>query len=108
MSPPQWGVIGSGSGANGAQVGNADNPMRRFGIETIVNQYLKNGSRWYLFDRSKVIKPMVWQVRVPAMFTPRVNEADPVVFDRHAYVWGTWGRVTPGWAYSYLLARSGP
>lgn len=108
MAPPQWGVIGSGTGANATQVGAADNPLRRFGIETVVNQYLKNGSRWYLYDNTKAIKPMVWQVRVPAVFTPRVNESDPVVFDRHAYIWGTWGRVAPGWAYSYLMARSGP
>lgn len=108
MAPPQWGVIGSGSGANAVQVGAADNPLRRFGITPIQNRYLKNGQRWYLFDDTKTTKPMIWQVRVPAVFTPRVNENDPVVFDRHAYVWGTWGRVTPAWSYSFLMARSGP
>lgn len=108
MAPPQWGVVGSGSGANGTQVGAADNPLRRFGLTPIQNRYLKNGSRWYIFDDTKVIKPMVWQVREPAVFTPRVNEDDPVVFDRHAYLWGTWGRVTPAWGYSFLMARSGP
>lgn len=101
MAPPSWGVITN-------QVGAADNPIKRFGITPIQNRYLKNGQRWYTFDDTKVVNPMIWQVREPAVFAPRVNETDPVVFDRHAYVWGVWGRVTPAWGYSFLLARSGP
>jgi phage major head subunit gpT-like protein len=108
MAPPQWGVIGSGSGANAVQVGAADNPLARFGVTPIQNRYLKNGQRWYVLDDTKVMKPMIWQEREPAVFAPRVAETDPAVFDRHAYLWGIWGRVAPGWSYSFLMARSGP
>jgi phage major head subunit gpT-like protein len=110
MAPPVWGQVGTGSSntANGPQVGAADNPIRRFGITPVVNRYLKNGTRFYVFDDTKVVKPMVWQVREPAVFTPRVAESDPNVFERHAYSWGTWGRVNAGWGYSFLMARGGP
>jgi phage major head subunit gpT-like protein len=101
FSPPAWGTITG-------QVGAADNPLRRFGVTPIVNPYLTSNTKWYLFDTTKSFKPLIWQVNTPAVFTPRVNENDPVVFDTHHYLWGVWGRVAPGWSYSFLFHRSGP
>ena len=105
FAPPSWATIG----ASTAQVGAADNPFKRFGISNIlVNPYLTSGTKWYLMDTKRAIKPMMWQVREPAVFTQRVNEQDPVVFDTHRYLYGVWGRVAPAWGYSFLMTRSGP
>lgn len=102
MAPPAWGTITG-------QVGAADNPMLKFGIEPIVNTFLDGQSKtnFYMYDNTKVIKPMVWQVNTPAVFAPRVSETDPNVWDRHKYQWGSWGRVAPGWGYSFLMAIGG-
>jgi len=100
FAPPAWGTIGG-------QVGAADNPLRRFGVTPVVNRYLKSGTKFYLHDTTKSVRGQIWQIREAPVFTPRVSENDPVVFDRHAYMWGCWGRVAPGWGPSFLQARSG-
>ena len=100
FAPPSWGTITG-------QVGAADNPLKRFGVTPIINPYLTSTTNWYAMDTTKSFKPMIWQERSPAVYTPRVNENDPTVFDRHMYMWGVWGRVTPGWSYSFLMHRSG-
>jgi phage major head subunit gpT-like protein len=101
FAPPAWATITG-------QVGAADNPLRRFGISPLINPYLASKTKWYLMDTTKSFKPLIWQEREPAVYTPRVNENDPIVFDTHHYAWGVWGRVAPGWSYSFLFARSGP
>ncbi len=101
FAPPAWGTITG-------QVGAADNPLKRFGVEPLVNEYLTSNTKWYAFDTTKSFKPLIWQVREAPVFTPRVNENDPLVFDTHHYAWGVWGRAVPGWSYSWLFARSGP
>ncbi len=100
FAPPSWGTITG-------QVGAADNPLKRFGVTPIINEYLTSNTNWYAMDTTKSFKPMIWQERSPAVYTPRISENDPVVFDRHTYLWGVWGRVTPGWSYSFLMHRSG-
>lgn len=102
FAPPAWATIGS-------QVGAADNPFRRFAVDKVlVNPYLTSGTKWYLMDTKRTIKPMMWQVREAAVYTQRVNEQDPVVFDTHRYLYGAWGRGAPAWGYAFLMARSGP
>jgi phage major head subunit gpT-like protein len=101
-APPAWATITG-------QVGAADNPMLRFGMQPVVNPFLDNISktRFYTYDNTKALKPMVWQVNTPAQFAARVSPTDSNVFDRNAYVWGTWGFVAPAWSYSFLMARGG-
>jgi phage major head subunit gpT-like protein len=101
FAPPAWGTITG-------QVGAADNPLRRFGVEPLINPYLTSNTKWYLFDTTKAFKPIIWQVREQARIAQRVSENDPNVFDRHAYLWGWWGRAAPAWAFTFLFARSGP
>lgn len=100
LAPPAWGTITG-------QVGAADNPLRRFGLEVMVNELLASTTTWYMLDTTKAIKPFIWQVREAPRMVPRVNENDPQVFDEHRYSWGAWGRGAPGWAFSWLSARSG-
>lgn len=100
FAPPSWGTITG-------QVGAADNPLRRFGLDMLINPYLKSATTWYLADTKRAFKPMIWQVREAPRMVPRIQENDPVVFDMHKYLWGGWGRAAPGWGPSWLMARSG-
>jgi phage major head subunit gpT-like protein len=107
FSPPSWGAVTG-------QVGAADNPIRRFGVDYLVNPLLDTTSatnatkNWYLLDTTKAIKPFVWGLREAPRLVPRVDENDPIVFDEHKYMWGAWGRATPAWGFAWLSLRSGP
>jgi phage major head subunit gpT-like protein len=101
FAPPTWATLTS-------QVGAADNPFKRFAVQNvIINPFLTKAAGWYLLDTKRAIKPFQWQNRVEAVYTQRVNEADPVVFDTHRLLFGVWGRGAPAWGYPFLAARSG-
>ena len=100
LAPPAWGTITG-------QVGAADNPTRRFGLEVYVNELLAGTTTFYMMDTTKAVKPLIWQVREAPRIVPRIMENDPIVVDEHAFTWNMWGRAAPGWAYSWLFARSG-
>jgi hypothetical protein len=101
FAPPSWGTITG-------QVGAADNPLKRFGIEPLENPLLNDVATWYLFDTTKAFKPLIWGLHTAPIMTPRVDEDDPSVFDNHTYLWGIWARATPAWGFSQTFARSGP
>lgn len=101
LAPPAWGSITG-------QVGAADNPLRRFGLDIIVNKRLKLLNTWYLQDNSKAVKSMRWGIREAPILVPMVTENSPNVFNEHKYVWGYWSRGTALWSYSWLMCRSGP
>ncbi len=101
FAPAAWGSITG-------QLGTADNPIRRFGLESIVNPYLNQQTTWYMGDMTRVVKPLAWINRVSPVLVPRTQETDPVVFDRHVFTWGEWARASPAWMFSWLLMRSGP
>lgn len=100
FAPPAWGTIAS-------QVGAADNPLLRFGVQPLVNHFLKSKTQWYLQDNSKAIKAMGWQQREAPVYSQRVAENDPIVYDLHKMEWGVWGRGAPIWSYAFLMVRSG-
>lgn len=104
FAPPSWGAFAPISG----QVGAADNPIRRFGVEPIQNDFLSSNTKWYLLDTTKPMKPLTWITREATRMVPRINESDPCVFDQHMFQWGQWNRTAPAWSFSYLMARSGP
>lgn len=104
FAPPAWGAFSQITG----QVGSADNPLRRFGVDLLVNPLLASNSKWYLMDTTKAFKPFLWCVREAVKYVPRTQETDPIVFDRHTFLWGAWDRVAPAWSYAWLSARSGP
>ncbi len=104
FAPPSWGAWAPMTG----QVGAADNPLRRFGVVPIQNDFLASNTKWYLADTTKSMKPLLWVVREPIITVPRMNENDPAVFDTHMFQWGQWARNAPGWNFSWLMARSGP
>jgi phage major head subunit gpT-like protein len=104
LASPTWGGFSPLTG----QVGAADNVLAKVGIRIVVNRALKKTQRFYFFDGSHSVKPLVWLVREAPKTVPRIQENDPIVFDSHRYTWGGWDRVAPGWGYSYLMLRSGP
>jgi phage major head subunit gpT-like protein len=104
FAPPAWGAFAS----IGSQVGAADNPLRRFGVEPLQNDFLASNTKWYLFDTNHAVKPVQWVVRDPIVTVPQVNEGDYPVFNTHTFQWGQWARNAPGWGFSFLAARSGP
>jgi phage major head subunit gpT-like protein len=89
------------------QVGAADNQMRKYGVEPLVNSFLVSTNKWYLMDTTKPMKPFTWGLRMAPEFTQRTNENDPVVFDEHQYLWGNVGRGCPAWSFAWLCCRSG-
>lgn len=103
-APPSWSTFGS----LGTQVGASDNLLRRFGVDYVINENLTSATKWYLADTTKAVKPLRWILLQAPVFAPRVNEDDPLVWNNHQYAWGAWGRATPAWSYSWLMARSGP
>jgi phage major head subunit gpT-like protein len=103
FAPPAWGAFSS----IGSQVGAADNPLKRFGVDLLVNSWLKSNKNYYLLDTTMGMKPLTMVTREPVITVPRVNESDPVVFDTHMFQWGQWARMGFGWGFSFLMARGG-
>lgn len=97
---PTWGTITG-------MVGTSDNPLKKWGIEPMVNKLLTSKTKWYLFDTSKPQMPLQWCVREPTTMVQRVNPQDPVNFDKHMLIWGGEGRAVPAWNFSWLFLRSG-
>lgn len=63
-----------------------------------------SGPGWFLIDNSRVLKPFIFQTRVPFSLVTRFNPEDPSVFDNNAFVWGTRGRCNAGyglWQLAY-------
>ncbi len=53
---------------------------------------------WYLFDTSKAIKPIIWQVRKPYDFVRKDQPTDDIVFFNNQAVYGADARVNAGFA----------
>lgn len=101
FSPPQWG------GQTG-QVGNADNPIDRYGLDFLINPLLTQPFTWYTHDTRRAFMPYIHQVREATKTVPRVSEDDPNVFDSHKFLYGMWDRQAVGWGPSFLFSRSAP
>lgn len=103
FAPPTWGYNLT------SQVGAADNPIKRFGLDLLVNPRLRSQTVWYSLVTNRSVKPFRWIERTPLVGPiPRTAETDPVVFDNHRYTWGDWGRATVAPAMPFLSHRSGP
>jgi phage major head subunit gpT-like protein len=62
------------------------------------------GPAWYLFDTTRIVKPIILQQRRAYQFIPRTRPDDPNVFDRKEYVYGVDGRSNVGfglWQLAY-------
>lgn len=104
LSPPTWGAWAPATG----QVGAADNPLLKMGIQPLENEWLNSNVNWYMLDLSKPRKPFQRVVREQVRSVPRVNENDDNVFNTHMFQWGQWLRDCPAWQFSWLAHKSGP
>lgn len=57
-----------------------------------------NKPTWYVFDTSKAIKPIIWQVRKPYDFVRKDQKDDDIVFFNNQAVYGADARVNAGFA----------
>lgn len=100
MSPPTWGSITG-------QVGPAENVIKKFGIDYVVNPFLRQAYTWYMMDTKRGFKPFVHQTNAATKMVSRVAETDQNVFDRHEFLYGQWAREAVGWGPAWLCCRSG-
>lgn len=93
-------------------VGSNENPLRGMADLLVVPELASTAlnsdgdDTWYLFDTSKPIKPLLFQQRQAPLFVPRVDPADPKVFDEHVFVYGVEARGNVGITLPFLSAMS--
>ncbi|MFT8645673.1 Mu-like prophage major head subunit gpT family protein [Gluconacetobacter sp.] len=64
------------------------------------------GPAWYLFDRSRPLKSMIFQKRRDFVITAKTNLSDGNVFNRSEFIWGVDGRCAVGFGMWQLAYRS--
>jgi phage major head subunit gpT-like protein len=64
------------------------------------------GTAWYLLDTSKVIKPLIYQVRKDYNFVAMDNEKDDNVFARREFIYGVDARSNVGYGLWQLAQAS--
>lgn len=80
------------------------------GVEQSVSNYTAGaGPAWYLIDTSRVIKPLIFQDRTPAQFTPMTNMNDANVAYQDEYQWLARRRCATGFgAWELIHASKAP
>ncbi|OUJ13096.1 Mu-like prophage major head subunit gpT family protein [Acetobacter sp. DsW_063] len=66
------------------------------------------GARWYLFDTTRPLKPMIFQTRRPFVLTAKTQLSEGNVFNGNEFIWGTDGRCAAGvgmWQLAYTSNR---
>jgi phage major head subunit gpT-like protein len=77
------------------------------GVQTTAANYVAGAYPiWYLMDTTRVLKPTIFQERVPFTLTARFNPDDPAVFDNDEFQWGTRGRCNAGFGLWQLIYAS--
>ena len=107
-APPQMGVLGSGSGANAPMVGAMDNPLKGWTDLHVNADLAALPTTWFMMSTKGPLKPFGIALRDAPNFVYRVSPQDPAVFNDHQYIYGSWARFTPFWAYAWLSAISSP
>jgi len=107
FAPPQLGPLGSGAGANAPFVGAMENPLRGSTDLMVVPDFAAQPTAFYLLASKWPIKPFGWVLRQAPVMIPRMDPADPVVFDQHSFVWGAEARGVAVWGLPFLSSRSG-
>jgi phage major head subunit gpT-like protein len=101
------GTPGSPLPTNAPFVGAMDNPLRGSADLRFTADLNSQPTAFYLGDTSDIMKPLGWAVHTAPTFVVRNAPTDPIVFDQHRYLWGSWARATPHWGFAWNLSRSG-
>jgi phage major head subunit gpT-like protein len=119
LGVPQIVQLGSGTGANAPMVGSTSNQMRAW-ADSFMWEDLSSGTAigtgsntydqvWYLLKlKAAAVKPFAHLLRKMPDFTYRIRPEDPVVFDKHQYVYGSEARESVAWGFPQTASRSGP
>ena len=113
----QLGSAGT-TGANGQLVGATDNVVKGLAdyvmwddlssstaIGTSTNTY---DQVWYMLNTKGPIRPFLWLLREAPNFVARINPDDPVVFEKHQYLFGSEARGSVAFGFPQSISRSGP
>jgi len=104
-----WGLLKNGFNRacyDGQYFFDTDHPVMAPGSGTasVSNFQGGSGTPWFLLDTTRVIKPIIYQVRKPYNFVARDKEDDDNVFNRKEYVYGVDARSNVGfglWQLAY-------
>ena len=98
---------GPAIGGLSGQVGAVDNPYKG-STDLLMNPYLaRQPATWYMMQAGGVVKPVAWILHTAPQMVQRSAATDPIVFDRHAMLWGGWLRAVPAWGPPRMSSRSG-
>lgn len=92
----------------GTNVGAQQNIQKGSAKLLVIPELAAAPTTWMLLCTNRAVKPFVFQQRQAVNFVYRINEQDPVVFDKHQYIFGTDARGALGWSHAWLSAISGP
>lgn len=104
-----WGLLKEGFARacyDGQYFFDTDHPVVKpgGGVASVSNFQGGTGTPWYLLDVTRVVKPIIYQVRKPYNFVARDREEDDNVFERKEYVYGVDARSNTGfglWQLAY-------
>ncbi len=77
------------------------------GAAVVANSDGGAGTKWYLMDMSRMLKPFIYQERKAPMLTRRDDPDDPNVFDKNAFLYGVDSRGAAGYGLWQLAYRGG-
>jgi phage major head subunit gpT-like protein len=92
--------------AGQTQAGANQNILQGWTDLLVVPELAADDTTWYLLDTSKPIKPFFFQQRQAPVLVPRVDPTDPMVFEKHMFVYGVEARGNVGYTLPFLAARS--
>lgn len=89
--------------------GGGENPHYKAVPNVIVEPRLGSSTAWFLFDTSKVVKPVIWQTFTPIELASLTSATDANVFSFNQYQWGIYAVFGAGyglWQTGYRNAGS--
>jgi len=115
FSPPNMTSLGSGNAptpgsptpANAPFVGAMNNPLMGSADIDMTPDLSRQPTAFYLGDCKDVMRPLGWAQHTAPTFVVRNSPQDPIVFDQHRYLFGSWAIATPNWGFQWNMARSG-
>lgn len=113
MAVPNFAGMGTGAvgTANAPLVGAVNNVLQGWTDYELIEDFAVSATtklQWMMLRSKGNVRPFSMFIREAAVMVPRVSEDDPVVFDRHAYQFGSYQRLAPAWGLPFLSSISGP
>jgi len=105
-----WNLLKAGFNTrcyDGQYMFDVDHPVTDGNTTTSISNFQGGtGTPWFLLDTTRVVKPIIYQVRKPYNFVGLQNEDDPNVFFRKEFVYGVDARSNVGFGLWQLAFAS--